>query len=254
MIEQLLNKDNNNKPLDVILMNPPFSRDLHLKFLEKAIEISDNVVSVQPADWLFKNKYESIKKDISDVELISGDYFRKIFGIQSNKGGIFVLNTGGFDIDSLRPKFPINKIVENTTKTFKDVNVLNYDEKGIFVPLKLMTSEWDKNKDYIVDKLGILINGKTLDGVYYKDKRNKNKNRPCGGIYFNTLEEAQNFVDYTLTDFFIKYVNFTHISSRYILKTYPFLDFKKKWTDNDLYKYFKLTTDEIQQIKDYKIQ
>ena len=78
------------KKIDFIVMNPAFDKDLHLKFLEKTIEISDNVVSVQPADCLFKNKYESIKKDISDVELISGDYFRKIFGIQSNKGGIFV--------------------------------------------------------------------------------------------------------------------------------------------------------------------
>lgn len=246
-------KKNGGKKFDVVLMNPPYDKNLHLKFLEKVHGISNNTISVQPADWLFKNKYESLKKDISDVELISGEDFRKIFGIQSNKGGIFVLNTGGFDIDSLRPKFPINKIVENTTKTFKDVNVLNYDENGIFVPLKLMTSEWDKNKDYIVDKLGILIDGKTLDGVYYKEKRNRNKNRPCGGIYFDTLEEAQNFVNYTKTDFFIKLVNFTHISSRYLLKHYPFLTYKEKWTDEKLYKVFNLTGDEIQQIKNYKL-
>jgi len=250
---EILDMNNGNK-FDVVLMNPPYDKNLHLKFLEKTIEISKNVVSIQPADWLFKNKYESLKKDISDVELISGDDFRKIFGIQSNKGGIFVLNTGGFDIDSLRPKFPINKIVENTTKTFKDVNVLNYDEKGIFVPLKLMTSEWDKNKDFIVDKLGILVDGKTADGTYYKEKRNRNKNRPCGGIYFDTLEEAQNFVNYTKTDFFVKLVNFTHVSSRYLLKQYPFLNYKEKWTDEKLYKVFNLTDEEIQQIKNYTLQ
>lgn len=235
-------------------MNPPYDNNLHLKFLSKTTEIADNVVSIQPADWLFKTKYDNLKNHISDIELMSGNEFRKIFNIQSNKGGIFLLNKiGGFDIDSLRPLFPLNKIIENTNKTFKDVNVLNYNEKGIFVPLKLMTSDWDKNKDYIVDKLGILNDGKTLDGTYYKDKRNKNKNRPCGGIYFNTLKEAQNFIDYTKTDFFVKLVNFTHLSSRYILKTYPFLDFTKKWTNDDLYEYFNLTSDEIKQINNYKI-
>ena len=77
------------------------------------------------------------------------------------------------------------------TKSFKDVFITDYDGKGIFVPLKLMTSCWDKNKDHIVDKLGILVDGKTLDGVYYKDKRNRNKNRPCGGVKFNDIETAK---------------------------------------------------------------
>ena len=34
------------------IMNPPYLRNLHLKFLEKVIECTDNVISIQPVSWL----------------------------------------------------------------------------------------------------------------------------------------------------------------------------------------------------------
>ena len=42
-----------------------------------------------------------------------------------------------------------------------------------------MTATWDKNKDFIVDKLGILIDGKTSDGTFYKNKRKGMEMSPC---------------------------------------------------------------------------
>lgn len=147
----------------------------------------------------------------------------------------------------------MKKLKKNIKTSFKDKHVNNYNGNGIFVPLKLMTSEWDKNKDYMLDKLGILKDGKTLDGIYYKDKRKKNKDRWCGGIYFKTINEAENFVKYLNSDFFIKYVNYMHLSSRYILKDYPYLDdYTHECTDKMIYKYFNLTDDEIEQVKQYK--
>ena len=62
-------------------MNPPYSRTLHLQFLEKVIDIADNVVSIQPVGWLTNplakynkssnyKKYEnSISKHIYDIEI-----------------------------------------------------------------------------------------------------------------------------------------------------------------------------------------
>ena len=98
-------------------------------------------------------------------------------------------------------------------KSFKDVFVSDYDGKGVFVPLKLMTATWDKNKDHIVDKIGILVDGKTLDGIYYKDARNRNKDRPCGGIKFDTLEEAKAFVEYTEST----YKEFSRYYAQYVM-------------------------------------
>ena len=68
----------NVKKFNIVLMNPPYARSLHLKFLEKTIKIADNVVSIQPVRWLEEkvgrykknsayNKYkESIAKYIKD--------------------------------------------------------------------------------------------------------------------------------------------------------------------------------------------
>ena len=51
-----------------------------------------------------------------------------------------------------------------------------------------------------------------------------------------------------------KYVNYTHLSSRYILKNYPYLeDYTNEWTNEMIYKYFNLTKEEINQIENYKI-
>ena len=67
-----------------VIMNPPYARNLHLKFLEKAIEVSDNVISIQPVSWLEDigpqlneksqyYKYEnSISKHIYNLDKIEG--------------------------------------------------------------------------------------------------------------------------------------------------------------------------------------
>ena len=244
---------NDGKRFDIILSNPPYSNKLHLQFLEKYCQIAKNIISIQPADWIFKNGKDKIKSHIKNLDYYTGEEFRKIFGIQNTGGGIFICDeNGGFNISSLRQKFPIKKIQENIKVSFKDKHVDDYNGKGIFVPLKLMTSEWDKNKDYMLDKLGILKDGKTLDGTYYKDKRKKNKDRWCGGIYFETMKEAENFAKYLNSDFFVKYVNYTHLSSRYILKNYPYLeDYTNEWTNEMIYKYFNLTKEEQELIEKY---
>ena len=41
---------------DIVLMNPPYAGSLHLKFLEKCIEIGEKVVSVQPATFLINTR------------------------------------------------------------------------------------------------------------------------------------------------------------------------------------------------------
>ena len=51
MIEQLENKTGVKK-FDICLMNPPYDKNLHLKFLEKVINICNKVVSIQPTPWI----------------------------------------------------------------------------------------------------------------------------------------------------------------------------------------------------------
>ena len=128
MIQQLLDM-NNNKKIDFILMNPPYNRDLHLKFLEKTIEIADNVINISPHDWLTKKKKKTEKskfrryfrekysKYIEDLEIISPEDFNTYFGTSNWFGvaiGVFKENAKGIDPDKfLNNDTLLNKITDN---------------------------------------------------------------------------------------------------------------------------------------------
>ena len=239
-----------NMNFDKIIMNPPYDKNLHLKILQEAMKHSDDVVNLSP------NFYEDYKKldgvpVASDITVIPREEASILFGgIQLAFNLSIQHYIKGQEDKTLLTRFMSEdyKKFSNVKfdKSFKDVFIPDYDGKGIFVPLKLMTACWDKNKDHIVDKLGILLDGKTLDGVYYKDVRNKNKDRPCGGIKFDTLEEAKAFVEYTESPFFIRWVKAFHTNSRYILSEYPFMPtYTHPWTDADLYEFFGLTDEEV---------
>ena len=53
---------NNGKKFSVIIQNPPYAGSLHLKFLEKCIEIGEKVVSVQPATFLINTRKDGKAK------------------------------------------------------------------------------------------------------------------------------------------------------------------------------------------------
>ena len=86
-----------DKRFSVCIQNPPYNRDLHLKFLEKTIEIADNVVSVQPSGWLtdtfanekrsnFKKYENTILKHLADIEIYDWMDASIMFGIISHQG------------------------------------------------------------------------------------------------------------------------------------------------------------------------
>ena len=239
-----------NMNFDHIIMNPPYDKNLHLKILSEAIKHSDDIVNLSP------NFYEDYKKldDVpvaSYIDVIPREEASSLFGgIQLPFNLSIQHYVKGQEDKTLLTRFMSEDYKKFSKvkfeKSFKDVFIQDYDEKGIFVPLKLMTATWDKNKDHIVDKIGILVDGKTLDNTYYKDARNRNKDRPCGGIKFDTLEEAKAFVEYTESSFFIRWVKAFHTNSRYILSEYPFMPtYTHPWTDEQLYQYFGLTPEEI---------
>ena len=83
---------NNGKKFDIILMNPPYSKDrfgdgLYVDFLNKCIDISDKVISVNPLNMLIshgiggalKNKTNKIVKYINEykpkIEVINKSLF-----------------------------------------------------------------------------------------------------------------------------------------------------------------------------------
>lgn len=60
-----IEKMNGGKKFDICLMNPPYDKALHLDFLDKAIDVSEKTVIVEPGQWLvqLKDNGKYTKKD-----------------------------------------------------------------------------------------------------------------------------------------------------------------------------------------------
>ena len=115
------------KRFSVCVMNPPYHRGvLELKFLEKVIQITDKVVSIQPVRWLQdpiakynKNsnqiKYEnSVSKHIEDLEIVTAEEAKKQFDISLPCDSAIYLcsQNGGYDYNKLSSNHIIDEVVD----------------------------------------------------------------------------------------------------------------------------------------------
>ena len=237
-------KMNNSKPCDVIMMNPPFSKDLHLKFLENAIEISDNVVNISPHDWLTnkfakteKNKFrrdfrEKYSKYIEDLEIISPEDFNKYFGTSNWFGvaiGVFKENAKGIDPDKfLNTDKILNKIINkiHTLPSLRSKFTRRIDNE-LFVPVR-----------------------QTSHGYLNYVERDYTKIKSKAGILFNSKNEVKNFID-SFDTWLYKYLENSEWSGSENSASVPYLgDYTKPWTNERLYRLFNLTKEEQNIIED----
>ena len=270
---------NKGKKFDIILMNPPYDKSTHLKFLEKVIKISDNVISIQPIRWLEEkvgrykknsayNKYkESIAKYIKDLEIITAEEAEKKFNAAFNFNvGIYLCDkNGGYDIDKLTSNDIVNKVFEKMDDNINDHIEFSEPKNSIVVSLitggnngrnkvidlYFQNSDYDR---YIYDEYG-----KRLDnGLTFKQNREKTAwgNVKVRGeqtnIKFNNIDECINFFNYTRTYLF-RYI-FNQITSDVNVqaKFLPFMkDYSRPWTNKRLYNYFNITNKEQKYIEEY---
>ena len=263
------------KHFNCILMNPPFDKNIHLEFLEKAIKISDKVVSIQPIRWLddavvqYKTKsnridyykYEnSISKHIKTLEKIKGKNARKEFGIGLMMDcGIYVCDkNGGYDYENTPNRQFINKIIKKAPNNINNVGEWNQID-GIRVKVRFILPSGDgrsiklskcgigQNEEIIID--GKLKNGKswtTLSGM------NKGKEMLPFSIKFKTENEAQNFLNSFYTNFMIYYYAMAFNDQHVYLNAVPFMnDYTKPWTDERFYKYFNIDEDKQEEIEKF---
>ena len=247
---------------DCIIMNPPYQRNLHLKILAQQIKLlkDDNSICVNLAPSPY-TKY----KNINNFKLLPYSYEKinlndaaKLFGGIQLQDSLLLSTwhkTKHISLEQIKNDFvpKTYSIIKrlNFQLTFADVNKVNYNNEAFFVPLKLMTARWDKNKNDIIDKIGLISFGKVEDGRPFKAARTKNVDRPCGGIPFNTKIEAINFIKSCRTTFFKFVIYMQHTNSRYVLRDYPFMkDYTKPWTDQRFYKLFNITPEEQKVIEE----
>ena len=252
-------KKNNGKKFDIVLMNPPYQHNLHLKFLKKVIETSDKVISIQPIDFLLVQDYEINKKSkaniwkdlikhINNIDLISTNLAKDLFNIDSftELGIIYSTNKKQINNHDFIKELGITDFrnILQKLNNYKD-KFENHRAKNIgkyFVPVY--------NDIKLKSALGNLLfsdNG-TLSKRGFTKENIENHGRGMF-INFDSQEEANNFKEYCKT-FIIKsityLIRFIGANSSGIIPFMP--TYKKQWSDKEICDEIGLTNDEIELI------
>jgi len=244
-----------------IIMNPPYSRNLHLKILREAMKHSDDIVSLSPIRWLqdpsgkYKknsdfNKFTDICERISDVDVIDAKDATTMFGAEfwNDLAITHITKAGGFDYANFWKCFANAATYAIIEKIGKPV----YIDKT----MPSIISEFGKN-----DNLPYWVNcprchghiGKKdeFDIVPMKFELSLNKqDKEHKNVYFATKEEAENFYNSLRTKFYKFIKKCAFYSTANVFTGLPYLgDYTHPWTDEMLYEYFNLTPEEIKEIE-----
>lgn len=279
------------KRADILIMNPPYDGNLHLKFLEKAIQISENIVSIQPIRWLEEsvgkdkkssayNKYkESISEHIKDLEIVLSQEAKKLFDIILPVNlGIYVCDkNGGYNYEQLSSNSIIDKVLNYIKENKCNFEFNKKDGYRVRVPFvssgktvgsgqraPSITSLCIKNIVYKDGK----YNGKWWYEYYVRNQYSKTTEEITSSIKFDSAEEGYNFIESFNTDFG-RYIESqlivdVNINNNKILWMGNAINphtgkigYKSKWTDEDFNKFFDLSKEEIEKyhkfINDFEI-
>lgn len=255
------------KRFDFAIMNPPYERNLHLKFLEKVIKVADKTVNISPVRWLQdplarykKNsdyyKYKSsIIDTIESLTVISDKDSQKLFDVAifGMDLGIYTCGKGGFNANSL-----INSLTNRLTKYCithpapfengkKDgfrVRIPELKSKGANGSGK-RTNKTVGNFEFL-GRLFVFENG-CKDGLkwhewYGKNQHSKTTDEITCSIKFNSKAEAENFIISTNTMVF-KYISHQVIRDVHITsdKVLWMGDYTEPWTNARFCEYFGIT-------------
>ena len=244
--------------LDKIIMNPPYSRNLHLKILSHLIKLYSDaeIVNLSPIRWLQdplaeykKNsdwkKFEDIREKIESLETIDASLAHDLFDIQHSDLGIYHLSkkSSGFKRDTSLDAI-MKKILDKSSEdSFK--SHITFDRTGVFIDVLDLYG-------------GIIGKGSGFVKPLGYERKQSSTSKGCADgwhcIKFDTKEEAENFYDACNTK--IYYFIFEKVRSylRLLMEYVPFMPtYEHLWTDEMLYEYFGLNDEEIDIIeKDVK--
>lgn len=250
------------KKFDHIIQNPPFGR-LYLKIIREMMKYSNDNVVLSPIRWLqdplaeYKRnsdwkKFEDIRSHIESLDVVPMKEASNMFGALFNTDlGIYhITNKGGFDCKKLIKSNA--HIVETCIKCgFPELVKYDENDKRAFVTIRTITNLHRTTAyDIVSHNNSIFIKGKTIDGKYWKDALYKTKtcndDRVPLGIYFNTNEEAENFIKWSDTKTIKYFVKQLVVDQHIYTEFLPFMPtYAHPWKDEDLYEYFSLTPEEI---------
>ena len=224
------------KKFDVVLMNPPYDNNLHLKFLKKTIMIAENVINISPSDCFTNmNVQNKMAKELSnyieDIEIINARTADKEFNIYSSSNlgiGLFKDNAKGFK--------PLFYEVEHIIKLLRKHKSIR---SSINCNKKTDTSE------YHIGVQGDYGYAKT----WHYSLTEIFKGDPNARISFNTQNELENFVNSVKNCWPYKLM-YVIDDNAAVIAHLPFMgDYTKPWTDERFYKSFNINENDKKIIK-----
>lgn len=250
-----------------VLMNPPYARTLHLQFLEKVICIADNVVSIQPCEFIArthlrqtyksqKEKYKNtIGKHLKYLEVVENIFDA---GIDTSLGIYFLDKDGGFDYEHFNEKYDKTYLTYlkkfDTGTTVKD-KLEKYDNQHYFVNLRTCAIYERWYVFQLINYLDIIVDGKVYSGDYkgltISQARRKNPHenprnteRTAVGISFDTLNEAINFRDSLKLEAWLFIMLILKTTRANPFDKLPFfIDYTKKLSNDDIFDMCNISED-----------
>lgn len=263
---------------DCIIMNPPYSKNLHLKILAEAIkhlkDDNSKCVNLSPMRWLqdplveykkhtdFKTFEYTISRHLDSVTVIPTVKCQQLFNALINIDlGIYVAkkNFSIYDYSNEWKNTTNAKHFEMIKKYWHFPEISKFNESRnnteYFIAIRLITNPARATFYNICSNIGPIFKSKTESGIFYKDAMYKSKtfsdDRQLNGIWFKTKTEAVNFYNSTLTVAYKYFCSLVmrdiHISPKFLL----FMsDYTKPWDDARFYKFFNITPEEQKVIED----
>ena len=256
-----------------IIINPPYSGNLHLKILSHLISLYPDaeVVNLSPRRWLqdplaeYKRgshwkKFENVRSHIENLDIITAHQASDIFSINLKVDlGIYHITKNG------KWESPYgNKLLEKIVSKTNGLPIVKYEnvKKPYFCLISSIVGD-HSGFDNLFEDYSILkneqtygrwfVNGKSeKNGLSLAECKAQNKRSVHGNILswdcveFDTEEEAKNFYNVCYSKLFMyvlkKSIVDVHVHSEFL----PWLeDYSHSWTDQDLYEHFHLPDDEI---------
>lgn len=251
-----------------VIMNPPYDKSLHLKILNVMCSIPEckKIINISPYRWLLDpfgkfsktsnfNKYKKIIDVTENIDLVTDKESQKIFETAEfgMDLGIYTIGNGGYNPANLFHKFlnPIFEYMYNNKAPFEE-----NQKDGIRIRIPTIKSKGANGsghrkiipaKDFkFLGNLFIFIDG-IKDGKPWYDWYGKNQHSKTtpyitNSIKFNSIQEAQNFIDSTNLLFFKFVSKYTLIDVN--IDNYRVLwmqDYIQPWTNKRFCDYFNIT-------------